>query len=143
MLKYPPSFTEGNIHEYDVAICKAFAWFLRSGISRQMFSAIPQGLSGFIDGDFPSNHILRARARELAGIEPVRYDCCINSHICFAGPYHSLDKCPQCKEPRYSGHDSQGKPCPRRQFLYIPVIPQLRAFLESPHMAELMRYRSA
>jgi len=107
-----------------------------------MFSAIPQGLSGFVNKDFPSNHILRAHARELAGIEPVQYNCCINSHICFVGPYHSLDKCPQCKEPRYSGCDSHGKPHPRRQFLYIPIIPRLRAFLESPHMAELMRYRS-
>ncbi|KAF9793115.1 hypothetical protein BJ322DRAFT_996268, partial [Thelephora terrestris] len=140
--KCSPQYTEGNIHDYDISICKAFAWFLRSGVSKRMFSAIPQGLSGFVSDDLPSDYVLRARARALAGIEPVRYDCCINSHICFAGPYSSLDKCPHCDEPRFSGHDSHEKPRPRRQFLYIPLIPRLRAFVESVHMADLMRYRS-
>ena len=135
-------YTEGDLHEYDIAICKAFAWFIRSGVSKRMFSAIPQELSGFVNHDLPSAYVLRARAKELAGIEPVRYDCCVNSHICFTGHYSSLDKCTHCNEPRFSGHDSHGKPHPRQQFLYIPVIPRLRAFIESVHMAKLMRYRS-
>ena len=107
-----------------------------------MFTAIPDGLSGFITDDFPSAYFLRARAKELTGIEPVRYDCCVNSCICYAGHYKPLDKCPDCKEPRFSGRDSHGNPRPRRQFLYIPLIPRLAAFLQSAHMAKLMRYRS-
>jgi hypothetical protein len=108
-----------------------------------MFAAIPDGLSSFVSEDFPSAYLLRARAKELTGIEPVRYDCCINSCICYAGHYKPLDKCPDCKEPRFSGRDSRGNPRPRRQFLYIPLIPRLAAFLQSEHMAELMQYRSS
>jgi hypothetical protein len=107
-----------------------------------MFSAIPDGLGAFVTESFPSSHQLHARARALAGIEPIRYDCCINSHICYVGPYEHLDKCPECKEPRFSGHDSHGKPRSRRHFLYIPLIPRLLAFVQSQHMAELMQYRS-
>lgn len=107
-----------------------------------MFSAIPDGLSGFVNDDFPSAYILRARAKALAGIEPKRYDCCVNSCVCYAGHYGPLDKCPECNEPRYSEHDSHGKRRPRRQFLYIPLIPRLLAFFESVHMAELLQYRS-
>ena len=132
----------GNLAEYDIAICKAFAWFIRSGVSRQMFSMMPEALSGFISNDLPSAYLLRARARELAGIEPVRYDCCINSCICYAGHYSPLEKCPRCNEPRFSGCDSHGNPRPRRQFLYIPLIPRLHAFLQTIHMANLMQYRS-
>ena len=77
-----------------------------------MYSAIPQGLSGFVSEDIPSAYLLRARAKALAGIEPIRYDCCINSHICYAGHYKHLEKCPECDEPRFSGHDSHGKPRP-------------------------------
>ena len=131
-------YTEGNLHEYDIVICKAFAWFIQSGVSKRMFSAIPQGLSGFVNKDLPSAYILCARAKELAGIEPVRYDCCVNSHICFTGRYSSLDKCTHCNELRFSGHNLHGKPRPRRQFLYIPAIPRLCAFVKSVHMAKLM-----
>lgn len=88
------SLIGGNLHEYDISICKLFAWLVRSGVSKQMYSAMPDGLSGFIGNPLPSEYLLRARARELAGIEPVPYDCCINSHICYAGHYSSLDKCP-------------------------------------------------
>ena len=107
-----------------------------------MFSAILDGLSAFISEDFPSAYILRARAKALTGIEPIRYDCCVNSCVCYARHYKPLEKCPECNEPRFSGHNSHGTPHPRRQFLYIPLIPRLLAFLESIHMAKLMQYRS-
>ena len=31
MIKSSPSFVEGNLHDFDIAICKAFAWLIRSG----------------------------------------------------------------------------------------------------------------
>ena len=73
VLRCSLSLIGGNLAEYDISICKAFAWFLRSGVSRQMFSAMPEALSGFISSNLPSEYLLHARARELAGIEPVRY----------------------------------------------------------------------
>src|ERR1700743_2095433 len=72
-----------------------------------MFSAIPDGLGTFIKEDFPSSHFLHACDRGLAGIQPTYYDCCINSHICYAVPYRDLDRCPECNEPHFSGQDCQ------------------------------------
>ena len=133
---------EGSLNDYDIAICKLFAWRVRTGMSKAMFSAMPDALSGFLNDDLPSEHILRARAMALSGIEPIRYDCCVKSCVCYAGYYRHLDKCPECKEPRFSGRTSHGDPRPRRQFLYIPLIPRLIAFFQSIHMAQLMSYRS-
>jgi len=90
---------------------------------------------------FYSEHVLRAKAQGLAGVEPLRFDCCVNSCVCFAGHYTSLKKCPRCDEPRFEV-DSHGKPKPRSQFFYIPLIPRLIAYLRSPPVASAMQYRS-
>jgi cobalamin biosynthesis protein CobT len=34
----------------------------------------------------------------LSKFQPVRYSCCINSCVCFTGPYNDLAQCPNCKE---------------------------------------------
>ena len=91
---------------------------------------------------FESEHVLRVKAQGLAGVEPVRFDCCVNSCVCFAGHYSSLQKCPRCNEPRFKGVDSHKQPKPRSQFFYIPLIPRLIAYLESPEMVSAMQYRS-
>lgn len=91
--------------------------------------------------EFYSKHILRAKARGLAGVKPVQYDCCIGSCVCFAGHYASLEKCPRCNEPRFEV-DSHGTKKPRSQFSYIPLIPRLKAYIASPHIASEMQYRS-
>ena len=59
--------------------------------------------------------------RSLAGFQPVRYSCCINSCVCFIGPYEDLAECPNCKEAQFKAN---GKP--RKYFDYLPVIPRLR-----------------
>ena len=142
-MRHSLSLTERNLSDYDIAICKAFGWLVQSHLSGDMFATIPDGFSAFVTNEFPTSYFLRARAKALTGIEPIRYDCCVNSCVCYAGHYKPLDKCPECKEPRFSGHNSHGNPCPRRQFLYIPLIPRLFTFLQSIHMAELMQYRSS
>lgn len=91
--------------------------------------------------DFKSEHVLRAKAKALADIEPLRFDCCVGSCVCYAGHYASLEKCPRCNEPRFT-FDSHGKPKPRSQFFYIPLIPHLIAYLNSPTVAQTMEYRS-
>ena len=91
---------------------------------------------------FKSAHVLRTKAQALAGIEPLRFDCCVGSCVCYAGHYASLDKCPRCNEPRFEGFDSHQRPKPRSQFFYIPLIPRLIAYLGSPTVAQAMQYRS-
>jgi hypothetical protein len=79
----------------------------------------------------------KKRVRSLAGFQPVRYSCCINSCVCFIGPYENLTECPNCKEARYG---AKGKP--RKYFDYLPVIPRLQAMSANARHAKKMRYRS-
>ncbi len=70
-------------------------------------------------------------------MQPVWYDCCINSCICYLGIYTNADICPDCKEPRLS---PSGRP--RRFFCYIPLIPRLRALFQCIRLIELLQYRA-
>jgi hypothetical protein len=79
----------------------------------------------------------KKRVRSLAGFKPVRYGRCINSCVCFIGPYENLTECPNCKEARYRAN---GKP--RKYFDYLPVIPRLQAMSANATHAKKMRYRA-
>lgn len=89
---------------------------------------------------FPDSNIstwkdIQSRAARLSGFQPQRFDCCINSCCAFTGPHESKTTCPYCAEPR---HNAAGKP--RQTFIYLPIIPRLKAFLASKPMAEEMTY---
>jgi len=91
---------------------------------------------------FPSdNHetlkMIKKRVQSLARFQLVRYSCCINSCICFVGPYENLTECPNCKAARYGAN---GKP--RKYFDYLPIIPWLQAILANTAHARKMRYRA-
>ena len=131
--------TADNLTAYDLAICRAFAFLIRTQLTREKFGMIPETWPEI--SSFHSGHVLRAESRRLAGVDPLQFDCCINSCICFAGHYAPLEKCPYCNEPRFEV-DSHGKQKSRAQFSYIPLIPRLIAYLSSPHMASVMQYRS-
>lgn len=92
--------------------------------------------------NFISEHVLRTKARALAGIEPQRFHCCVKSCVCYTGHYSQLTSCPRCNEPRFSGVDAHGKPKPRSEFFYIPLIPRLITYLRSFEIARTMQYRS-
>ena len=79
----------------------------------------------------------KKRVRSLAGFKPVQYACCINSCVCFVGPYENLTECPNCKEGRYRAN---GKPC--KYFDYLSVIPRLGAMSANATHAKKMRYRA-
>ena len=79
----------------------------------------------------------KKRVQSLTGFQPVRHSCCINSCVCFVGPYEGLIDCPNCKEARFKAN---GKP--RKYYDYIPVIPRLQAMLANSIHAEKMRYRA-
>ncbi|PPQ81548.1 hypothetical protein CVT24_000065 [Panaeolus cyanescens] len=84
--------------------------------------------------------LTKKHVRFLSGFQPIQYDCCINSCVCFVGPqYKDLDRCPyeKCREPRYKENGQ-----PRKVFEYIPLIPRLKAQMANPTLAKAMRYRS-
>ncbi|KAJ3485684.1 hypothetical protein NLI96_g4778 [Meripilus lineatus] len=80
---------------------------------------------------------IQTRVTKLSGFEPRSLDCCINSCCCYQGPHSDSTSCSYCREPRY---DSQGRP--RKQFIYLPVIPRLQARYSNPTIAKLMRHRA-
>ena len=91
---------------------------------------------------FPNNNqdslkMIKKRVRFLSGFQPVRYSCCINSCVCFIGPYEDLTECPNCQEPRYKANRK-----PRKTFDYLPLIPRLRAMSANSTYAKKMRYRA-
>jgi hypothetical protein len=83
--------------------------------------------------DLPSLKQLRTCMSKLSGIQPVKYHCCKNSCMCFAGPFANLDKCLECNAPRT--HGVSGK-----SFEYMPLIPQLHALFCCPETHKLMEY---
>jgi hypothetical protein len=75
----------------------------------------------------------------LSGLQPICYGCCINSCVCFTGPYEHHTTCPnpQCNEPRFNA-----KGLPRKYFAYLPIIPCLLAMLSNRKYAQKLRYRA-
>ena len=103
-------------------------------LSDRTFNRLPKV---FPNASLDTLKTTKKRVRSLAGFQPVRYDCCINSCVCFVGPYEDLTECPNCKEARYTTDKK-----PRKNFDYLPVIPRLKAMLGNSSLAKKMRYRA-
>ena len=65
--------TAGNLTNYELAICRAFAFLVRSRLSSEHFGMIPETWPEITE--FQSEHVLRAKAQALAEVEPLRFDC--------------------------------------------------------------------
>lgn len=72
----------------------------------------------------------------LTEIEPILYDCCINSRVCYTGQYENDNHCRFCQQPRRRNRK------PQRTFLYLPLIPRLQGYFQSKRKIELLSYRS-
>ncbi|KAJ2930473.1 hypothetical protein H1R20_g6626, partial [Candolleomyces eurysporus] len=124
-----------EITDEEIAYLRHFALKIDTHMSDETFEKLE---FAFPESPFQSYKLTRSRAEFLAQFKPVPYDCCIASCCCFVSPHAELDACPYCQEPRF---DSQGCPCKR--FTYVPMIPRLKAFYESPsaEISKNMRYR--
>lgn len=123
--------------DYDLAICRAFAYKVSSHTTDRNFAKLPHAFPR--DGPpLPKLDGIRSRVAFLAGFKPDMYDCCPNSCICYTGPHDKLKECPYCKEARYRADNIT----PRKTFTYLPLIPRLIAFAKNREMAEKMQYRS-
>ena len=81
--------------------------------------------------------MVKKHVQALAGFLPVHYSCCINSCVCFVGPYKDLTECPNCKEAQFKAN---GKP--HKYFDYIPIIPRLQSMSVNSIHAKKMPYRA-
>jgi hypothetical protein len=81
----------------------------------------------------------RALLERVTGIVAVEDDMCDDSCIAFTGKYEDLVACPSCGKPRYEmrGRKRFG----RKQMVWFPVGPQLRAIKCSREGSESMKYR--
>jgi hypothetical protein len=78
------------------------------------------------------------RIHFLSGFQPVRYDCCPSSCICYTGPYETLLKCPKCNTDQYKADGTT----PQVYFQYLPIIPRLCAMVSNSPYARKMQYRA-
>ena len=86
--------------------------------------------------DLSSEWIVIRQMALLSGIEPVWYDCCINSCVAYTQQYTDLRKCPLCDQDPFG---SNGKA--RKVFGYLPLIPRLQGFFQNPKMVKKLSYR--
>ncbi|KAI0039305.1 hypothetical protein FA95DRAFT_1465069, partial [Auriscalpium vulgare] len=123
------------LSESDLDMLRAFALKVEDNLSAATFGkmryAFPRTGLDTLDNT-------KARMSFLSGFKAaVRYDCCINSCICYTGPYADLTECPHCHEAR---RKSNGEP--RKYFSYMPLIPRLSSLFSNRDHATRMRYRA-
>lgn len=89
-----------------------------------------------------SHAVAKQRIADITGVLPQNTDMCTNTCLAFTGPYSGHETCKECGEARYDDKKStEKKKVARRQFMTIPIGPQIQALFRSPESAERMRYR--
>jgi hypothetical protein len=86
--------------------------------------------------DIDSEYVMIRQIALLAGLKPIKYDCCINHCIAYTGKYELRQKCPFCNAPRFNRNRKA-----RRHFTYLPLIPRLQSFYQSESMIDKLSYR--
>lgn len=120
--------------EGDLGLLRAYAFKIEERLTQKAFNKLPLV---FPSANVESFKKTEHRVQRLSGFQPVLYDCCINSCVCFTGPYEKLNDCPVCSTGRL---DDEGRP--RAQFSYLPIIPRLRAMVSNQKHAAKMQYRA-
>jgi hypothetical protein len=119
--------------EADLSLLRVYTFKVQNHLTERAFNQLPKV---YPNVGHNTLKITEKNIQFLSGFKPIRYSCCVNSCVCFVGPYEDLTECPNCKEARYK---ASGKP--RKSFAYLPLVPRLRAMLANPTHAKKMRYR--
>ena len=67
------------------------------------------------------------RLKTITGIIPLHFDICIKTCLAYTGPFALLTHCLFCGEHRYEQHLDINLKTPHRQFVTLPLGPQLQA----------------
>ena len=100
---------------------------------RRTFNQMRYTFGDFMD--IESEYVALRHFALLTEVEPVLYDCCINSCMCYTGKYKHYSRCRFCNEPRTRGGKVQ------RQFSYLPFIPRLQGWFQSLAKIQALSYR--
>jgi hypothetical protein len=117
-----------------VANLRALAYKIKNNITDSAFDDLRHL---FPDANLGTFKTVRKRLAALAQFDPVLYDCCPNSCLCYVGPNANLLRCPYCEEDRYSARKQ-----PRKRFNYIPITPRLQSLFLDATAIERMGYRA-
>jgi len=111
--------------------------------SRETYNHVRKALSRY---DPPihllSYHLVQKSIASLTGIIEVEDDMCINSCLCYVGPYASLEECPTCEQPRWNPNEltHTGEKKAQQKCTTILLGPQIQALRRSAEMAKSTTY---
>ncbi len=113
--------------------------------SRDVFNRAMSRELGDAFEPLPSLYKVKENIKEITGVYPIMHDMCPNTCMAYTGPFSHLETCTKCQTPRYDPEalaTSGGiKKVPQRQFLTLPIGPQLQSLWRTPEGARAMRYR--
>jgi len=121
-----------SLAELDLNLLRAYTLKVEDHLSDRTFNRFAKT---FPNSSHETLKMTKKCVWSLAGFQPMRYSCCVNSWVCFVGPYENLTECPDCKEAWCGAH---GKP--RKYYDYLPVIPWLKAMSANAAHVEKIRY---
>ncbi|CDO70568.1 hypothetical protein BN946_scf184579.g24 [Trametes cinnabarina] len=129
------NYEQSRLRPEDWDSISAFRLRFIANVSRAAYDKFREAFGDRIQLD--SDWVLLHRIAELSRIQPIWYDCCINSCLAYLGDLTDAETCPECQEPRRT---PTGRT--RRFFCYIPFIPRLQALFQSPDLIYMMQYRA-
>jgi len=89
-----------SILGHDLDILCLFAMKMRNNLTALAFDEMVYNFSKAGMLNFAK---IRSHVWYLSCFKPIEFACCINSCICYAGPYAELEECPKCKMSRLDG----------------------------------------
>jgi hypothetical protein len=120
----------------DLSLLHAYTLKVEDGLTDKTFNklcfAFPQASIEMLKNT--KKHI-----QSLSGFQPVQYNCCPSSCICYTCPSETLLKCLKCNPNRYKAD----RTTPQAYFQYLPMIPQIHAMVSNSPYARKMQYRAS
>jgi len=89
-----------SILGHDLDILHLFAIKMRNNLTTLAFDEMAYNFSKAGMLNFTK---MRSHVQYLSHFKPVEFACCINSCICYAGPYAELEECLKCKTSHLDG----------------------------------------
>jgi len=70
---------------------------------------------------------VQTQLKAITGILPLHFDMCVNTCLAYTGTFATLTECPFCGEHQFEQHLDIDSRTPHRQFVTLPIGPQLQA----------------
>jgi len=110
--------------------------------SEAMYTAVHRSFKEYNpDSTMLSFVQVRNWLKSISGILPLHFDMCTNSCMAFTGPFSELKKCQFCNEDRFQPSHNNDTSIPHRQFVTLPIGPQLQALWHHPVTVAKLRDR--